>query len=394
MKTLHFYILALLVLGLSACKSADKPAKDEFVVTGKLKNFKNELVYLSELGIKDVIPLDSSVIDKEGAFLFKRKIEVSGFYFLKIGNKTDRRNILTLIASPGERIEISADVNDVYGSYIVSGSKDSELMMQMERNKTMQYERVDSLRKIFAEKQRDSNFLQIKTQLDSMYFTIVKDRKDYISEFFKSNPGSLACIYGLYEVFGQQNLFHPMEELDVYIKVADSLIKYHPKSLHAQELKSKTVELERQRLKEQESEAVLGIGKPAPEIELNDVNGKPIKLSSLKGKLVLVDFWAGWCAPCRRQNPDLVKIYNLYKNKGFEIFGVSLDKDKETWVNAIKDDNLNWIQVSDLGYWNSPVAKLYNITSIPNNYLLDKNGVIIAKHLPVQELEKALKENL
>jgi peroxiredoxin len=136
----------------------------------------------------------------------------------------------------------------------------------------------------------------------------------------------------------------------------------------------------------------ISVGAKAAEFTLPDVNGKEVTLSSYKGKYVLIDFWASWCGPCRRENPNLVKAFDNYKDKGFDILGVSLDRSKEAWIEAIKNDNLTWTQVSDLKYWESEPAKLYGVEAIPSNFLLDKEGNIIGKNLRGEELEAKLKE--
>jgi peroxiredoxin len=148
--------------------------------------------------------------------------------------------------------------------------------------------------------------------------------------------------------------------------------------------------------KEEKVEAGTGInvGDKAPEIALPDPTGKIIALSSLRGKYVLIDFWSSWCGPCRRENPNVVKMYQTYKDKGFEIFGVSLDMNKEQWLQAIEQDGLTWTHVSDLGYWNSVVVPQYQISGIPATFLLDKEGKIIARDLRGAELEAKLKEVL
>jgi peroxiredoxin len=139
------------------------------------------------------------------------------------------------------------------------------------------------------------------------------------------------------------------------------------------------------------AEAQIRQGYDAPDIALPTATGDTIHLSSLKGKVVLLDFWASWCGPCRSSNKELTKIYPRYKEKGFEIFSVSLDDDKEKWIKAIKKDKINWLQVNDGGGWYANTAIKWNINAIPTSYLVDKNGILVAMDLEGKELEKALK---
>ncbi len=142
------------------------------------------------------------------------------------------------------------------------------------------------------------------------------------------------------------------------------------------------------------AKAQIKYGADAPEVALPAVNGDTLKLSSLKGKVVLLDFWASWCGPCRVANKGLVKLYGKYKSKGFEIFGVSFDKDKSDWRKAIAKDKITWLQVNDDGGWEAPTAISWEIDAIPTSYLIDQNGKLIAMDLTSKELEKKLKEIL
>ena len=164
---------------------------------------------------------------------------------------------------------------------------------------------------------------------------------------------------------------------------------YEPvQSLHAQ-VQSLLSDLNAQNL----MSPLVSAGSEAPEIALPDPQGDTIRLSSTRGKVVLLDFWASWCNPCRKENPNLVKAYNTYHDKGFEIFQVSLDKTKDAWLEGIRKDNLEkWIHVSDIKYWNSIVVPLYKFEVIPTNYLLDKDGRIIASNLRGEDLNRKLAE--
>jgi peroxiredoxin len=175
----------------------------------------------------------------------------------------------------------------------------------------------------------------------------------------------------------------PQNYLDVYQEIDQSLGNKYPNHPMVQMLHKIVAQ-----------QSALSPGSPCPEIALPDPNGKEIRLSSFRGKVVLIDFWASWCRPCRAEMPNVVALYKKYKDKGFEIFGVSLDKDKENWVQAIKEDGITWPQVSDLKFWNSEAVALFNVEAIPYTVLVDKEGKIIAKGLRGADLENAVKKAL
>ena len=216
---------------------------------------------------------------------------------------------------------------------------------------------------------------------DSLNRTAVNQSKDIIATFntlYKENAGSPVTTLMLLQF---SNIFPEVKDnlASIYGELAPSA-KKGPFA----EFIDKTIA----------SSAFGQIGTMLPDFTQNDVNGKPFTLSSLKGKYVLVDFWASWCGPCRAENPNVVKAFNKYKSKNFTVLGVSLDQDKAKWLEAIKKDGLAWSHVSDLKYWNNAVAAQFGIQSIPASFLIDPTGKIIARDLRGADLDKFLETNL
>jgi peroxiredoxin len=197
-----------------------------------------------------------------------------------------------------------------------------------------------------------------------------------IDSFIAANPSSIVSAYILYRDYSYRL---GKEEIDAYVALLDSSLY---DTQYVEVLNDLSALLER-----------IAIGKPAPDFEAPDADGNIVKLSDRLGKgYVLIDFWASWCGPCRRENPNIVKVYNQYKSKGFDVFGVSLDKDKEAWLKGIAEDKLTWTHVSDLRFWDSAPAKLYGVRAIPSNVLVDKDGVIVARNIRGEQLGKTLAE--
>jgi peroxiredoxin len=232
--------------------------------------------------------------------------------------------------------------------------------------------------------------------LDSTAQTYLKEINIYTKKYIDQNISSMVSLIALYQqVAPQIYVLNPLEDLKYFVKVDSSLFGLYPESEPVKALHEQVKELVDRIGMEKGSGAVSTSTSEIPDIALPSPSGEIITLSSTRGKVVLLDFWAAWCPPCRRENPNLVMAYNTYKSKGFEIFQVSLDKTKEEWVKGIEQDNLGrWIHVSDLKYWNSSVVSQFNIKSIPYNMLLDKDGRVIASNLRGDNLMKKLAEVL
>jgi thiol-disulfide isomerase/thioredoxin len=233
---------------------------------------------------------------------------------------------------------------------------------------------LDSIEKVYRANQASPKIDSILPLLQAQYSIRDGQKKELIRNFIKNNSSSLACLVFI------DNL-EMDNEFSIYDQMDKGLYPKFGKNLFVKDFHTKV-----------EAERVTSEGSIAPEISLADSTGKIIKLSTLRGKVVLIDFWASWCGPCRKDNPHNVELYKKYNSKGFEIYGVSLDRDREKWLEAIKKDGLTWTHVSDLQYWKSEGAKTYGINAIPATVLLDRDGKIIAKKLRGPSLDEKLKE--
>jgi peroxiredoxin len=277
-------------------------------------------------------------------------------------------------------MEVNVDGNSPQGAVVIKGSPDHDLYTKVQ----MMYQGIQEspgLKKIEADFQVAAN-TKDEPKMDQLriaYMQETETLKNKIIDVLKQAPASLA----LFNILQDQNVVDKDKNFDLMTSSLTKFQKSWPNYHYTRELS----ELVRKT-------KITAIGQLAPEINLPTPNGDTVKLSSLRGKYVLVDFWAKWCGPCRHENPNVVRAYHKFKSKGFEIYSVSLDRSKDDWLKAIKEDGLDWTHVSDLKYWNSIAARDYNISSIPFSILLDKDGKIIAKNLRGAALDQKLTEVL
>lgn len=392
MKKLLRIIPVLLAMAIAGCGGNDA-GEDSFVIKGNFTNTKKDSVYLDELTSTDMIPVDSAVITEDGDFYFKVKPKEIGFYLLKMADD----NFVTLLIDKGETVEITADAKQILYTYTVNGSKGSELIWKLNQHKKVNLDKVDSLSAVYKTSLGKPDFTEIKNSLDSTYIIIFNDEKEFAKNLIDSNISSLACLIAIYEQFGRENLFSEKDTSDFayFEKLDKSLMKAYTGNIHVDEFHKHVSEVKRLKAELVLAENKLSEGSEAPDFTLYTPDSSTsVSLSSLKGKYVLIDFWASWCAPCRKNNPKLVALYNKYKDKDFTILGVSLDREKDSWTKAIAKDKLVWTQVSDLQYWESPVAKLYNVQEIPYSVLVDKEGKIVAKSTDESVIKEKMEEVL
>ncbi|UCG27358.1 MAG: TlpA family protein disulfide reductase, partial [Bacteroidales bacterium] len=320
----------------------------------------------------------------------KRELTIPKFYLLKL----DQQNFITLLINPGEKITVTADADSLAESYEVAGSPDSKLIQEYNNYLYENILKLNELNKIYTDSLDSPNIADIISSLDERSSQILEDQKNYTIRYITENNRSMVSLLALYQQISPRNyILTPLEDIKYFEMVDSTLYGLYPESEPVQALHAQVIELKKRIEVERIKEMQFAIGAFPPEIALPGPDGDTITLSSTLGNVVLLDFWAAWCNPCRQENPNLVESYKTYHSKGFEIFQVSLDRNRDAWLGAIESDNLGqWIHVSDLKFWNSIVVELYKLEQIPANFLLDREGKIIARDLRGENLGKKLSE--
>jgi peroxiredoxin len=364
-----------LVAFVSSC-SQDKKGGN-FELKGNFTNSKGEMLYLEKLSGPQPVTVDSTTVDEQGNFEFSNYRPVIGFYRIK----ANQQNFAMLVLDSTDKVKVTGDLKDLGNSYKVEGSAETALFLEYNEISRKRELRLDSLNKAFqaimeSSKMDSKKMDSLSKIFERPYTSIVEGSNNALVEKLKSNTTMYSSLIAI-------QALEPDKYPEIYKSLDAGLSKKYPQDKNIKMFHDVVGSM-----------MATTIGQPAPEISLPAPDGKEIALSSLKGKVVLIDFWASWCGPCRKEMPNVVKAYAQFKNKGFEIFGVSLDQDKDRWVEAIAKDGITWPQVSDLKQWGSSVVKTYNIQGIPYTVLLDKEGKILAKNLRGEELEKKLAEVL
>lgn len=368
-------LTALAILVLAACnKEINEKGELTLSIKGKVKKLSdlNGNIVLEEAGDTAIIPVDTVKLNKDSTFEFNVKVKEKAFYYVDIAQKQK----LYLIGGPGDHLTIEADGDSQQGAYEIKGSKDNEDMKKVTdliRSYHIESKVLEQQYFTLLQQGKKEEALALITQANTLYERKIEEAKQLIRGWGATLPSMSLAV----------NFMSPKRDMPFFDSLAQKLQKDLPDSRHSKGF-----------VKFVDSQKELNIGDPAPDFSAMEPNGNWVKLSDFKGKYVLLDFWASWCGPCRKENPNVVKLYNTYKNKNFTVLSYSLDDDKADWTNAIAKDGLSWTHVSELKKWESNIVPIYKLEGIPATYLLDKEGKILAINLRGEELADKLKEIL
>ncbi|MCU0446623.1 MAG: AhpC/TSA family protein [Microscillaceae bacterium] len=382
----NFYVILPLLCGLWACNQSQTESQTdqkgaEVVIEGKFSNLQKGLVKLEKFQDNAYRVIDSLEVSGDN-FKFKIKVAEPDFFLLNVLGRKDIPLVLT-----GKEKTVRIDLNNQNAdmSFKVVGSKDTEYYIRFNDIVSKFKNEANALGQAHQETKSEAEQAKIEAQYTELQKQVAQKTKAMIDSIAPSVVAITAT-----DLLMPQDGNLSDEDFEFLQKTAEKFKKQLPDSRYTQRFADRIAQFAQAREKTKH----LAVGKVAPEIELESPEGTKVKLSSLRGKLVLIDFWASWCGPCRKENPNVVKMYNRFRNQGFEIYGVSLDRDREAWLQAIKADGLTWLHVSDLKFWQSEAAQAYSIQSIPATYLVGKDGNIVAKNLRGKALESKVEEIL
>ena len=356
---------------------------DGFVISGKITNAEGKYLYMDELKVASSIPIDSVKIKKDGSFKFEGKINFPNFFLLRLSEK----NFVTLLVDSTEKISVYGDAANFSRDYIVEGSPGSLLVQELNNHLTKTKLKLDSIgSRIIVFRTRENNKLQ-KAKWEQELADIKRNQIEYSTAFVQKHPFSMASVLALYQKFDDSN--YVVQDLYSLKVAASALNTVFPQSEHVKALYANTKRLMDEEKNNKLKDFISQTGTNSPEIILPNHNGRDLALSSLSGKIVLIQFWSANDRVSRIQNQALIELYSKYKTKGLEIYQVSVDTDRSVWLNAIEQDGLSWINVGDMK-GSQAALQAYNVQQIPYNYMLDRDGSIVAKDLKGPDLDRVV----
>jgi thiol-disulfide isomerase/thioredoxin len=380
MKRIIF--LLTLVIIITGCNH-----KNQFSVNGVIKDSKTKYIYLNKLDVDTPILIDSAKISRKGSFRFK--VKATGPDFYQLGFSTT--NFITLLAEPGERINLLFNGKDLFENYSVKGSAGSEKLQVLDLVLAETKRKLDSLSTLYTKASHEPGFDVRGPLLDAEFKDLVKAQRKNNIVFIINNINSLASIKALYQKINPQTyVLYDQHDLQYLKIVSDSLTRRYPNSKQVQALARDFKKELNQMLFSQIEQISKNLPNTVLDPDLVNIAGKRVSLSSLKGKYVLLTFWSVQSRDCIEENLQLKEFYKLYNKKGFEIYQINLDENEEQWRAAVRFDELPWINTREDNPKDPKNALLFNVKTLPANYLFDKESKIIASNLHGKELQLKL----
>ncbi|WP_282015282.1 TlpA disulfide reductase family protein [Marinifilum flexuosum] len=363
--------------------------KGNVSIEGKIDNAEGKTLYLDHLHVASTTTVDSIKLDEEGRFEFDLNLTQPEFYLLRLSNG----KLLTLLAEENDNMLVYSKAENMNKKYIVEGSKGSKLVKQINDTLNVTKAKVAKIRKQLEEKKNDADFSTVSQNLVAEYIEAIQAQRKFSIDFIMQNATSLASYMALYQKI-DKNTFTLNENKDIqFVKiVASSMRALYPEHEYTKAILANYKTLEKRMSNLNIAKMIEEKGASFPEIKLPDTNGKDVALSSLKGKFIVLSFWASQDPNSRKQNKTLKKIYDKYKSKGLRIYQISVDQDEELWKKAIKEDKMNWTNVCDPENGSSYAVRLLNVQRVPANYLIDQRGEIVGKDLFARRLEEKVAE--
>lgn len=366
-----------LVLTIAACNQKPEGYTINGNITGEVEN--GTKVFLGKRGENNQrMDIDTTTVEN-GKFVFTGTAENIEIHFIYV----DQLMGYTALVLENGEIEYSVQKDSVQLAKIKGTPQNDMFADYMEGSLAMQ-KRAMSIQEDIQKARLSKDEASITSLGDEMS-ELTDEAKNFDLDFIKKNPSSLISVLLIDKAMATRTV--PLEEIQTLYGLLDSEI------LETRAAKSLQEKITAMKAREENGKST-SIGAKAPNFSAPAPDGKDLALADILGKVTLIDFWAAWCRPCRAENPNVVKVYEKYHEKGLNIIGVSLDKKAEDWKKAIETDGLTWNHVSNIAYFNDPIAKLYNVDAIPAAFLLDENGVIVAKNLRGADLEKRVAELL
>ncbi|MBG0860744.1 MAG: AhpC/TSA family protein [Bacteroidales bacterium] len=379
----YLMIIVIVLAGIACTRD------NHFVVNGVVKETTGDKIYIKQADINTQVLLDSSAIDKRGSFKFRVKTTEPDFYQLGYSD-TD---FITLLAEPGENIRLEFGGPTLSGNYNVSGSEGSELVKDLDYQLIRTKTRLDSINAVYEKIAGEPGTDAQKTALEQAYLNLIKEQRKFNIAFIINNLSSLAAIKALYQkVDDQMYVLYETRDLQYLKIVTDSLKLLYPGSRHTKALMQDFEKEMNAFQMRQIQELTSSLPETKLDPDLKDINGKRVSLSSLRGKYVLLTFWTSESRECVAENLQLKEYYRTYSRRGFEIYQISLDRDESEWKAAVKFDELPWISTREENPGDPVNARLFNVKTLPANYLFDKEGKIIASNLHGRPLQIKLNQ--